>query len=287
MVTDKHLTRIRNILYSHCGITLGNKKDFMIKNRLDKLRRDSGFGGTIDQMLDDVEKGHLLEDFTNAFTTNKTDFFREDFHFEDLKNRVLPELFKALAPVRIYCCASSTGEEPYSIAVTVQHTREYHHANYRDIQIIATDIDTRVLNTAKEGIYKFDPEDDPFPGWAPPQRFFKRRDFPSQDHLGKKSFLIKAKDELKQLITFKAHNLHSTRYPFQPHQFDVIFCRNVLIYFTQEDQNKILKRVFQHLKIGGTLYLGHSESPLDLAPYVRRQGQNIFVKEKDCFAAER
>ena len=92
---------------------------------------------------------------------------------------------------------------------------------------------------------------------------------------------LKVNDDLKQMITFAQMNLNDEVYPFNNHQFDVIFCRNVLIYFTVEDQNKILKKLFRHLKIGGTLYIGHSENPHDLINYVQRVGQNIFVKIKD------
>ena len=83
------------------------------------------------------------------------------------------------------------------------------------------------------------------------------------------------------MINFQVTNINDNTYPFSYAQFDVIFCRNVLIYFSSEDQNKILKKLFKHLKIGGTLYLGHSENPQDLVHYVKRVGQNIFVKEKD------
>ena len=83
------------------------------------------------------------------------------------------------------------------------------------------------------------------------------------------------------MISFHELNLNDSSYGFSNNQFDVIFCRNVLIYFSVEDQNKILKKIFRHLKIGGTLYLGHSENPQDLINYVKRVGQNIFIKEKE------
>ena len=85
------------------------------------------------------------------------------------------------------------------------------------------------------------------------------------------------------MINFHVMNLNDSSYPFSKNQFDVIFCRNVLIYFSVEDQNIILKKLFTHLKIGGTLYLGHSENPQDLIKYVKRIGQNIFIKEKEIF----
>jgi len=93
--------------------------------------------------------------------------------------------------------------------------------------------------------------------------------------------LIKVKDDLKKMVSFSQMNLNDSSYPFNEHYFDVIFCRNVLIYFSVEDQNKILKKLFKHLKVGGTLYIGHSENPHDLVNYVKRVGQNIFIKTKD------
>lgn len=144
--------------------------------------------------------------------------------------------------------------------------------------IIATDIDTNVLQYAANGIYRYSKSSKEFPTWVKPQKYFKRR---VQKTLSGDEVLIKANDELKRMITFHELNLNDSSYSFANNQFDVIFCRNVLIYFSAEDQNKILKKLFRHLKIGGTLYLGHSENPQDLINYVKRVGQNIFIKEKE------
>jgi chemotaxis protein methyltransferase CheR len=144
--------------------------------------------------------------------------------------------------------------------------------------IIATDIDTDVLQHAADGIYRYQKSSKEFPDWIKPQKYFKRR---VKKGLAGDDILIKVNDELKRMITFAQMNLNDDYYPFPEHQFDVIFCRNVLIYFSVEDQNKILKKLFRHLKIGGTLYIGHSENPHDLINYVKRAGQNIFVKIRD------
>ena len=144
--------------------------------------------------------------------------------------------------------------------------------------IMATDIDTDVLQHAANGIYRFQKSSKEFPDWIKPQKYFKRR--VEKNLIGDEIF-IKANDNLKDMITFAQMNLSDDHYPFDLHQFDVIFCRNVLIYFSVEDQNTILKKLFMHLKIGGTLYIGHSENPHELINYVKRVGQNIFVKVKD------
>lgn len=144
--------------------------------------------------------------------------------------------------------------------------------------IIATDIDTNVLQYAADGIYRYSKSSKEFPDWISPQNYFKKR---VKKGIASEEILIKVKDELKRMIKFQVMNLNDSSYPFSDHQFDVIFCRNVLIYFSAQDQNIILKKLFKHLKIGGTLYIGHSENPHDLINYVRRVGQNIFVKTKD------
>jgi len=266
--------RVKNILYTLTGISLADNKDIMITNRLDKLIRNTNFKGDINLLLDQIEKdGKYVTDFINTFTTNKTHFFREDFHFVDLKDRVLPQFAQSNQQINMYCSAASTGEEPYSMAITVKECSPTLKAS-----IIATDIDTEVLQQAANGVYRFQKSSREFPSWIKPQKYFKRR---IQKSLLGDEILIKVNNEIKEMITFAQMNLNDPQYPFQPHQFDVIFCRNVLIYFSSEDQNTILKKLFKHLKVGGTLYIGHSESPQDLVNYTKRVGQNIFVKLRD------
>lgn len=276
MYTHKQYERVKSLLYRLSGITLGDNKEIMIANRLDKLirtlKRDD-----IDGILNDVEKGVNVDEFVSSFTTNKTNFFREDFHFDDLKNRVIKESLGKGQPLKIYCSASSTGEEPYSILMTAEESKEIYNAYNFSYSLLATDIDLDVLDTARKGVYEWDKNQFDFPSWIKPAKYFKRRPHPTREG----DFLIKAKDTLTKNVRFDQHNLMLPSYPFAPNEFDVIFCRNVLIYFSQADQNKILKNLFRHLKVGGTLYLGHSENPLDLTSSVSRLGQNIFVKTKE------
>ena len=269
--------KVKKLLYSLTGITLADNKDIMISNRIDKLKRNCNYNGDVVDLLKSIEQGNHLTEFINSFTTNKTHFFREDFHFLDLKDRVLPMFANNGNKIQMYCSASSTGEEPYSMAMSVFEAKEALNKNI-SASIIATDIDTSVLEYAANGIYRYSKSSKEFPSWIKPQKYFKRR---VQKNLAGEEVLIKVNDELKKMITFQVMNLNDSTYPFSSNQFDVIFCRNVLIYFSSEDQNKILKKLFKHLKIGGTLYLGHSENPQDLVHYVKRVGQNIFVKEKD------
>ena len=270
--------KVKDILYSLTGITLAENKDIMIANRLEKLKRNTDCKNCdLSQLLDKIKNGSYTTEFINTFTTNKTHFFREDFHFEDLRDRVLPEFATNGKEIKMYCSAASTGEEPYSMKMTVlEAIRESGHQIKSSI--IATDIDTEVLQYAANGIYRFQKSSKEFPSWLSPAKYFKKR---VQKGLAGDEVLIKVKEDLKKGVTFSQMNLNDTTYPFDMHQFDVVFCRNVLIYFSIEDQNAILKKLFNLLKIGGTLYLGHSENPQDLINYSKRVGQNIFVKTKD------
>jgi chemotaxis protein methyltransferase CheR len=259
---------VKDLLYNLIGITLSDNKDLMINNRLEKLLRNTNYKGEIKSLIQEIKDGKYTTEFINTFTTNKTNFFREEFHFIDLKNRVLSHN----SNLKIYCCAASTGEEPYSIAMTLKEVSKYTNA-----KIIATDIDTEVLKTAATGIYKYQKTPKEFPSWIDISKYFKKRELQGINN----KTLIKVNDDIKQMITFAKMNLNCEVYPFESNEFDVIFCRNVLIYFSLKDQEIILKKLFMHLKIGGTLYLGHSESPQSLINYCDKMGQNIFIKTKD------
>jgi chemotaxis protein methyltransferase CheR len=274
--SQHQLDRARKLAYEHSGISLAPNKDVMISNRLDKLKRLLR-NENIDEILTLHEQGKDIDIFISAFTTNKTNFFRESFHFEDLKERVVKQAIEASSELKIYCSAASTGEEPYSILMTVEEAKEQYTNTFFNYSVIATDIDKEVLKHSQNGIYEFNKNANDFPDWIKPSKYFKRKEHPNKHG----EYLIKVKETLARKIKFDQMNLMSPKYPFRTNEFDVVFCRNVLIYFNQDDQNAILKKLFNTLKIGGTLYLGHSESPLGLGPYVERCGQNIFIKMKD------
>jgi chemotaxis protein methyltransferase CheR len=252
----------------------------MIDNRLQKLLRDTKYTGSREEIIKEIKDGRYITEFINAFTTNKTHFFRETFHFDDLKDRVIPEVLSKSNSLNIYCSASSTGEEPYSIAMTVLSALEnIGQYSTNGVKIEATDIDTSVLESARNGIYRVSQTHNDFPSWITLPKYFKRR----VEHNYNDELLLKVKDEPRRLLNFSQMNLMDEQYPFKEAQFDVVFCRNVLIYFSIQDQNKILKKLFKLLKMGGTLYLGHSENPLDLTSYVQRMGHNIFLKTKEYY----
>jgi chemotaxis protein methyltransferase CheR len=276
MYTARQLDQARQLAYLHSGIVLGSNKDIMIANRLDKLKRMINHDD-INDILNTIEKGQNVESFVSAFTTNKTNFFRESFHFDDLKDRVVKEAIKNMDRLKIYCSASSTGEEPYSILMTLEYAKTLYGIPNLNYSLLATDIDLQVLEKCQKGIYEYTKIGDDIPDWIKPSEYFKRRIHPEKNG----EYLVKVKEILQRKVQFQQFNLMSSPYPFKEGEFDVVFCRNVLIYFNQDDQNSILKKLFKTLRIGGTLYLGHSESPLALTPYVERCGQNIFIKTKE------
>ena len=269
-ISQNDINQARTLIYKIAGLYLPSNKDSIIKNRLDKLARDLGIED-YEEFFSALKRGLYKQDFINAFTTNKTDFFREGFHFKDMIDRVLPQRLLNNEPFRVLCAASSTGEEPYSIAATLLFAKEVYQSTTQ-VSVQAIDIDTSVLETAKAGKYVVDTHLNPLPDWLELKDYF---DISTKD---KHKITMNAKQCLKEILSFKQQNLSDKTYSFGAKEFDVIFCRNVLIYFKVEDQEKSLNRLFSYLKIGGTLYLGHSESILGLAHKVDRLGQNIFVK---------
>lgn len=279
MISDinKAFREIQAYLYKITGIHLDNSKQTMVRNRLDTLRQYHVFDRitSASELIDLTNKNAQAKQlFINAFTTNQTDFFREKVHFQDMLDRVLPALFKNQFNIKIYCVASSTGEEPYSIAATVLYAREIYNSSCQ-VEIYASDIDTKVLQEAKDGIFTLNPNLN-LPGWVQMDKYFDTLQI-----LPNGSKKIRAKNELKNMIKFFTLNLFETSYPFHQNEFDIIFCRNVLIYFKPPDQEAILGRLFKHLKMYGTLYIGHAEDVLGLKDKIERLGNKTYVKTRE------
>lgn len=274
----KSFRKIQSYLYELTGIHLeNNSKQTMMKNRLDSLTRNPIFSHaqSVQDILDIASQNSQARQlFINAFTTNKTDFFREKVHFQDMLDRAMPQLFNSHFRIKIYCAASSTGEEPYSIAATALYAKEIYRSS-SDIEIIATDIDTKVLQLAKDGIFTFNPKLH-LPNWVNMEKYF---DTIAQNPNG--TLQIQAKPELKSMLKFQNLNLFDEKYPFGKNDFDMIFCRNILIYFKIADQEKILHKLFALLKMGGTFYLGHAEDLLGLKDKVERLGNKTYIKIKE------
>ena len=265
--TDKDFKRVQKIAYDFAGIDLNDSKNNLVYNRLAKRIRFLGLF-TFHEYLDYVEEQgesefiHLI----NSITTNLTFFFRENHHFEYLTNTVIPELLKKNATskkIRIWSAGCSTGEEPYSIAIVL---KECVPAGW-DAKVIATDLDSNVVNTGKAGVYKTDR----LKGISEERknRWFRRGE-------GSKAGFVKTKEELQKIIEFGQLNLMDA-WPFRD-SFDVIFCRNVVIYFDKSTQSKLFNRYAEQLPLGGYLMVGHSESLYKVCDRFELLGQTKKIK---------
>ena len=154
VINQEDIEQARDLIYKIAGIYMPQNKDSTIKNRLDKLSRDLNIQD-YPAFFAALKRGQFKQDFINAFTTNKTDFFREGFHFKDMIDRVLPQRLQENEPFKVFCSASSTGEEPYSIASTLLFAKEIYRSNTQ-VSVQAIDIDTSVLEVAKAGNYTVD-----------------------------------------------------------------------------------------------------------------------------------
>ena len=240
----------RHYLEDACGIVLGENKHYLVTSRLKRVAEDFSFP-SLSEMMSTLVKGNdkkLRETVIDAMTTNETMWFRDVYPFEILKKDLLPELAKNNAPVRIWSAASSTGQEAYSISMSVSEFQKSNPGKLSSkVEIVGTDISQTVVNQAKSGCYD---ELSVIRGLSTERRdkFFTKKDDSWQ-----------LQQEIMMRARFTELNLLSN-YTLLG-QFDIIFCRNVLIYFSSEMKKDILERMAKTLKPGGTLILGGSESP--------------------------
>lgn len=267
-ITADEFQRFRTLIYDESGISLGDQKASLLASRLLKRLRDLGVA-TFSEYYEKVTADPTLEEFTrmlDLISTNKTDFFREPKHFDFLRNRILQEL-EGTKRIRIWSSACSTGEEPYTIAITlyegVQSPAQW------DFKILASDLSTRVLAKAASGTYDEERVRDVPPDTVK-RHFLRGR--------GASAGLIKVKPHLADIIQFQRLNLMDDRFPIK-NPLDLIFCRNVMIYFDRPTQEKLVNKFHGYLKPGGYLFIGHSESlqwikhPFEsLAPTIYRRG---------------
>ena len=259
--TTRDFERVRSLIYERAGIALAESKQEMVYSRLARRLRATGiasFARYLDDLEDDADPEEWTA-FTNALTTNLTSFFREAHHFPLLAEHVR----KLKEPIEIWCSASSTGEEPYSIAMTVCETFGTLTPAAR---IVATDIDTNVLGKAESGVYTADRLDKLSAERA--KRFFLRGK-------GAQDGMVRVRPELRQLITFKQLNLLSDKWPVDG-PFDAIFCRNVMIYFDKPTQSKILSRFAPLMKPDALLFAGHSENFLYVSDAFKLRGKTVY-----------
>jgi chemotaxis protein methyltransferase CheR len=259
---NRDFDRVRGLIYQRAGISLSDSKQEMVYSRLARRLRATGIN-TFSIYLDMLEReinSNEWESFTNALTTNLTSFFREEHHFPILAEHVK----KKSGHLRVWCSASSTGEEPYSIAICICEALGTIKPN---VEIIATDIDTNVLSVAARGVYNAD-RIEKLPNDIVRKYFLKGR--------GKNEGTVLVRPELRQLISFESLNLLEDRWSLSG-EFDAIFCRNVMIYFDKPTQSSILKKFVPLLKSDGLLFAGHSENFLYVSDDFKLRGKTVYV----------
>lgn len=259
--TAADFQRVRRLIRARVGIALNESKQNMVYNRLVKRLRALQLSSFADYLgvLDD-EQHPEWQQFVNALTTNLSHFFREAYHFP-----ILVEHLKGLgrSPVRVWSAAASTGEEPYSIAMALC---EAYATLQPPASILATDIDTAVLEGAQRGIYALEKVEQVSPERL--KRFFLRG-------TGSRQGYARVRPEIARLVEFKRLNLTDARWDVQG-PFDVVFCRNVMIYFDKPTQYAVLERISRVLAPDGLLFAGHSESFLHAAELFKPVGKTVY-----------
>ncbi|MBN8492345.1 MAG: methyltransferase domain-containing protein [Burkholderiales bacterium] len=257
--------RVRSMIHRHAGIALNPSKRTMVYSRLSRRLRVLGkadFAGYLDELERSGSDQPEWQEFVNALTTNLTSFFREAHHFPVLTQHLRQRA--AMAPLNIWCCAASTGEEPYTLAMTARDAFEGRSAPA--VSILATDIDTAVLERARQGVYPID-------AVAKLDAGLLRRHFLRGS--GGSAGLVRVRPELVSMISFRQLNLLESRWPMDT-RFDAIFCRNVMIYFDKPTQTRVLQRLARHLKPDGLLFAGHSENFTHARDLFELQGKTVY-----------
>jgi chemotaxis protein methyltransferase CheR len=265
-LTDSEFKRLRDLVHARTGIALSEAKRELLYGRLARRLRKLKLNSFAEYCrLVETDESAELQELTNAITTNLTSFFREDYHFKQLAAEALPQIESKRSSarrIRLWSAGCSTGEEPYSLAIVMRETLA-RLAGW-DIKLLATDIDSKVVATATEGVYA----SDRFKGVAPER---VRSWF--SEVAGRPGFLA-ASAELKSLITFKQLNLLDP-WPVKG-PFDVIFCRNVVIYFDKATQRGLFDRMADLQEPGGWLFIGHSENLLNVTRRYKLVGRTVY-----------
>lgn len=259
-----------DLVYRETGIVLGEKKREMVYRRLMRRTRELKLACFSDYIaLLKEESSSELPNFINAITTNLTSFFRENHHFDFLRDEYLPSLQRksdGSSRVRIWSAGCSTGEEPYSIAITLMEAGI--DRQFSDIRVLASDLDSEVLATASKGVYPANRVE------KLPENIIKRYFLQGKADNADK---VKVIPELQEMIAFKQFNFLSGNWPMRG-PFDIIFCRNVLIYFDRDTQNAIVRKFIERLRLGGFIMFGHSESVGKSHSALKMVGRTLFQK---------
>ncbi len=255
-LSNAEFEKLSRFIYAQCGIKLTTAKKNMVEARLRKRLKDlemNSYSEYCEYIFSrDVDDSEILK-MVDVITTNKTDFFREPKQFDFLNETALPELINLdrtgiNRPLRVWSAGCSTGEEPYTLSIVINEFAN--KINNYSFNILATDISTRVLEKAKLAIYDQDRVE------PVPEDLLKKYFLRSKDKLKN---LVRLVPEIRNTINFQWFNLMENDFGFKE-RFDIIFCRNVIIYFDKPTQDKLIAKLISHIRPGGYLFLGHSES---------------------------
>ncbi len=257
-LTDNDFRTISSYIEKNTGIRMPEAKRVMIQSRLLGRLKALGFNNFSDYLnytFNEDSSGKELILLTDALTTNKTEFFRENDHFQYLERTVLPELVrKNIKSPNFWSAGCSSGEEVYTISIVLREYMRQHKGDFNSYHIFASDLSTKVLDKAVNAVYDENSiEDIPF---DKKKLYFLR----SSDRTNPK---VRIKPELRSCVSFRRLNLMDSSYDIRE-MFQVIFCRNVLIYFDKPTQEKIISKLIRHLVPDGFLFLGHSETILSM-----------------------
>jgi chemotaxis protein methyltransferase CheR len=274
-LSENEFLLFKDLIYGLAGIHLTTAKLAMVRSRLQKRLRLNGLPSFAEyyKMVCDRPPGDTeLTELVNCMTTNKTDFFREQHHFDFVTNVVIPDLAQRAGigrqpkRIRVWHAGCSTGEEPYSLGITLAESLGAR--GIWDVRQLASDIDTKVLAHAEQGVYDTE-------RLAPvPERILRKYFLKGR---GENSDLYKVHESLRGRITFRQINLLDNRWPINPNaRFDMIFCRNVIIYFDKPTQRALFARFEELMRPGGYLFIGHSESLHGVSGTFESLGKTIY-----------
>lgn len=266
-LSDRDFEFFRGVIYKESGIRLSDIKRALVQARLMKRLRELKI--TDYHEYSEYLKNNYNEEVVhliNCITTNKTEFFREPYHFEYLEKMILPQLERNKKEIRIWSAGCSTGEEPCTIVITL--LEYYRNRAMPHIKLLATDIDTRVLDTAVRGIYSEDAVR------IVPLEILRR--YFLQSCRGNKTVYM-VKERVRELVHFRRLNLLDEELPMK-RTFDVIFCRNVFIYFDNLSKKKVLRHFHRYLSDDGYLFMGHAEIISDAKELFKIEKKSIYQK---------
>lgn len=269
-LTDQDFAQLTSIIFKYSGIVISTQRRYLLTTRLSRRIRDVGCKSFSDycNMLNRMDGKQEIYQMINLVTTNHTSFFREAHHFDHLAEqwKSFQESKKA-RPLRIWSAGCSSGQEPYSMAIKLLSASAAEESQF---EITATDLDSDILDKAKTGVYKMDDVR------SIPADLLTRYFHQGEKRLDGPTYVVN--DNVRNYIKFSQLNLHHAAWPFS-HKFDVIFCRNVTIYFSKELQKELFAKFAQAIEPGGFLCIGHAETLMGLSEDFELLGQTIYQRK--------